>query len=136
MKATISKLIRSGVWGYALFWGWNLIFLAFMLLGFAPLILPELLVAAQANIIPVSFAATAILLILIPIVAVIAGLTLLRREPFNLFAFGYVVEGPLMLLVAMRLFVVREMTTVLAFVFVVAALGMATFVWQLLDKKI
>lgn len=121
---------------YGLFWAWNAIFLAFMLLGFAPLILPELLLAAQANIIPVSFAVNALLLILIPILAVILGATLLRREPRKLFALGYAVEGPLMLLVAIRIFVIRELTTALAFLFIVAALGMLAFVWDLLDKKI
>lgn len=121
---------------YGLFWTWNLIFLAFMLLGFAPLMLPELVLATQANIIPLSFAANALLLILIPIVAVILGITLLRREPRKLFALGYAVEGPLMLLVAIRIFVIRELNTTLLFVMIVAALGMLTFVWDLLDKKI
>ncbi len=121
---------------YGLFWAWNAIFLAFMLLGFAPLILPELLLAAQANIVPVSFAANALLLILIPIVAVILGITVLRRRPRQLFAFGYVVEGPLMLLAALRLFVIRELTTVLAFVLVIAAIGTLSFMWELLDRKI
>ena len=30
-------------WAYGLFWSWNAIFLAFMGLGFAPLILPEMI---------------------------------------------------------------------------------------------
>lgn len=136
MKKLFRSISNSGVLGYGLFWAWNLIFLAFMLLGFAPLILPSLLIGAQANIVPVSFAATALLLIFIPIVAVILGATVLRREPGKLFALGYAVEGPLMLLVAIRLFVVREMTTLMAFVFVIAALGMLAFFWQLLDRKI
>lgn len=136
MKNTLARIIRSNTLPYGLFWAWNAIFLAFMLLGFAPIMLPSFLLAAQENIVPVSFAATALLLILIPVSAVILGFTVLRREPYKLFALGYAVEGPLMLLVAIRLFVVREMTTILAFVFVVAALGMLTFVWQLVDKKI
>ncbi len=136
MKKLLHQINDSGVMWFGLFWTWNLIFLAFLLLGFAPLFLPSLLIGTQANIVPVSFAVTAILLVVIPIVAVILGATVLRREPRKLFALGYAVEGPLMLLVAIRLFVVREITTLMAFVFVVAALGMLTFVWQLLDKKI
>ncbi len=136
MQKTLTNLTRAGIFEYALFWVWNAVFLGFMLLGFAPLFLPDLVLAAQANIIPFALVATALLLILIPIACVILGFTVLRRQPRALFALGYAVEGPLMLVVAFRLFVVREMTPVLAFIFVVTALGMLAFVWQLLDKKI
>ncbi len=136
MEKIFRIITHTSLWSYGLFWAWNAIFLAFMLLGVAPLLLGDLFLAAQANIIPISFALNALLLVLIPVVAVILGITVLRREPHKLFAFGYAVEGPLMLLIALRLFVVRELTTVLTFVFVIAALGMLTFTWQLLDKKI
>lgn len=130
------KFIDTRILSYLLFWTWNAIFLAFMLLGFAPLIMLDLVNAVQANIVPVAYMAYALLLIAIPIACVMLGLTLLRNEPHKLFALGYAVEGPLMLLVALRFFVVRELTPALTFLFVIAALGMATFVWQLLDKKI
>lgn len=136
MKTQLRRLINTGILSYLLFWAWNAIFLAFMLLGFAPLILPDLVTAASAGIVPVAYVAYAALLITIPVVCVILGLTLLRREPHKLFALGYAVEGPLMLLIVIRFFVVRELTPALTFVFVIAALGMVTFVWELLDKKI
>lgn len=119
-----------------LFWAWNAIFLAFMLLGFAPLVILDLVNAVQANIIPVAYLLYALLLVAIPIACIILGLTRLRREPYKLFALGYAVEGPLILLVAVRFFVVRELTPALTFLFLIAALGMITFVWQLLDRKI
>lgn len=136
MKKLFSTIIHSPAWGYGLFWVWNLIFLAFILLGFAPLFLPMLIMGAQANIIPFTIVINALLLIVIPLCAVGIGIYLQRTAPGKLFAFGYAVEGPLMLLVAFRLFVVRELTMLLTFVLVIAALGMMTFVWQLLDKKI
>ncbi len=136
MKTQLRRLINTGIVSYLLFWGWNAIFLAFMLLGFAPLILPDLITAAAASIVPVAYVGYAALLIIIPVVCVILGLTVLRREPHKLFALGYAVEGPLMLLIVIRFFVVRELTPALTFVFVVAAVGMVTFVWELLDKKI
>lgn len=136
MNNTFKRLLLTPAWSYLLFWAWNAIFLAFMLLGFAPLILPGVFLAAQANIVPPGFLLTALLLILIPVLAVISGIAVWRREPRKLFAFGYAVEGPLMLLIAVRFFVVRELTPVLSLVFVVAGLGMVAFVWQLLDKKI
>ena len=40
------------IWAYGLFWSWNIIFLAFMAFGFAPRVLPEMLVAARDGVIP------------------------------------------------------------------------------------
>ncbi len=136
MKKNLSAILHSNVWAYGLFWSWNLIFLAFMLLGFAPLLLPGLFLGAQENIIPVTFFLNGLLLVLIPLISVILGITVFRHEPSKLLAFGYVVEGPLMLLVGIRFIAIREMTTALTFLFVLAALGMAAFLWDLLDKKI
>lgn len=121
---------------YLLFWAWNAIFLSFMLLGFAPLVMLDLVNAVQANIIPVAYLLYALLLVAIPIASIILGLTFLRWEPYKLFALGYAVEGPLMLLVVIRFFVVRELTPALMFLFLIAVLGMLTFVWQLLDRNI
>jgi putative PEP-CTERM system integral membrane protein len=136
MQNPIRQIINARRLSYVLFWAWNAMFLAFMLLGFAPLVLFDLINAVQANIMPLAYLVYALLLIAIPIVCVILGLTLLRREPLKLFALGYAVEGPLMLLIAIRFFIVRELTPALTFLLVVAALGMLTFVWQLLDRKI
>jgi len=42
-------------WGYFLFWTWNLIFLLFMFLGFAPYMLPQSIGAVRTGSIPVAF---------------------------------------------------------------------------------
>ena len=136
MKKLLQGIVRSGILGYALVLGLEPDLSGIHAPGICPAHPAESAARRAANIVPVSFAVTALLLIFIPIVAVLLGITVLRREPGKLFALGYAVEGPLMLLVAIRLFVVREMTTLLAFVFALAALGMLTFVWQLVDKKI
>src|SRR5262245_37606436 len=130
MKSLLTIIKDTRLWAYGLFWAWNVIFLAFMLLGFAPLLLPDLFTAAVNNIIPLAFLGYALLLIAIPLICVSLGLTLLRREPYKLFALGYAVEGPFMLLVAIRFFVVRELTPPLTFVLLIAAVGMGTFVWN------
>ena len=48
MKATLSKwlprLLNRRTWAYGLFWSWNVIFLAFALLGFAPQLLPDVII--------------------------------------------------------------------------------------------
>ena len=125
-----------GVFAYALFWSWNVIFLAFMALGFAPTLLPEMVNAVRTRTIPASFLAYALVLIIIPLAGVILGLTVLRRSPGRLLAFGYGIEGPLMLLVAIRFFAVREATPIVILLLTVAALGLAVFLWQVLDRRI
>jgi putative PEP-CTERM system integral membrane protein len=119
-----------------LFWSWNLIFLAFMTLGFSPRILPELIVSVRTNAIPVQFLFYALVLTSIPIVAVVLGLTVLRGAPRRLVAVGYVVEGPLMLMLAIRFFIIRQVTPGLAIVMGIAVLGMAAFLWSALDPHV
>jgi putative PEP-CTERM system integral membrane protein len=138
-KQTITSIIKRlhlRGWAYGLFWSWNLIFLAFMSLGFAPQLLPEMITAVRVGQIPAAFLVTAGLLTAIPALAVILGLTILRRYPGRLLALGYGVEGPLMLLLAVRFFVVRELILGVALLLAMAGLGLATYLWQLLDRNI
>ncbi|MBN1217520.1 MAG: TIGR02921 family PEP-CTERM protein [Anaerolineae bacterium] len=130
------KLVNAKGWGYGLFWSWNLIFLAFMALGFAPQVLPEMITAVRTGTVPAAYLVYAVILTLIPLVAVILGATVLRRSPGRLLQLGYGVEGPVMLLVALRFFVVRELTPAVTLLLVIAGLGMATLLWQILDRGI
>jgi putative PEP-CTERM system integral membrane protein len=134
-KSTRSKNRRE-VWAYGLFWSWNLIFLAFMTLGFAPTALPDLIAEVRTGLIPIQYLLFALVLAAIPAIAVILGLTVLRRSPGKLFSMGYVVEGPLMLLLAVRFFLIRQANPGITLIMAVALLGMAAFMWQLLDPKI
>lgn len=119
-----------------LFWSWNLIFLAFMTLGFSPRILPELIVSVRTNAIPVQFLFYALILTSIPIIAMLLGMTVLRQAPRRLLALGYVVEGPLMLMLAVRFFIIRQMTPGVAIVMGIAVLGMGAFLWFALDPHL
>ena len=85
--------MKKQTWAYGLFWSWNLIFLAFMFLGFAPQLLPEMIVAVRSGTIPSAFLVYAVILTLVPAVAVILGLTILRRSPGRLLTLGYGIEG-------------------------------------------
>jgi putative PEP-CTERM system integral membrane protein len=118
-----------------LFWSWNLIFLAFMSLGFAPIMLPETFIAVRTGAIPISFLVYALVLAFIPVLAVILGLTVLRRSPSRLFALGYVIEGPLMLILAVRFFAIRQASPGMNLILSVALAGMAAFLWTLLDPR-
>ncbi len=120
---------------FGLFWSWNLVFLAFMSLGFAPIMLPELFTAVRTGVIPPAYLIYALVLAVIPVATVILGLTVLRRSPGRLFALGYVVEGPLMLLLAVRFFAIRQVTPGTMLVMSIAFLGMAAFLWHLLDPR-
>jgi putative PEP-CTERM system integral membrane protein len=121
---------------YGLFWSWNLIFLAFMVLGFAPRMLPDLFSSVSTGLIPLSYLVYALILSAIPLATMLLGLTVLRRQPRRLFALGYVVEGPLMLLLAIRFFIIRQATLAVILVLLVACLGMAAFLWNVLDPAI
>ncbi len=52
-----AKNIIHGIAG-GLFWSWNIIFLAFMFLGFAPTVLPKTITAVRTNAIPASTTGT------------------------------------------------------------------------------
>jgi putative PEP-CTERM system integral membrane protein len=119
-----------------LFWSWNLIFLAFMTLGFAPRVLPELIIAVRTSVIPLQFLLYALVLTLVPVASIILGLTVLRHHPGRLLALGYVVEGPLMLMLAVRFFFIRQATPGLMIVLGIAILGMAAFFWYLMHPKV
>jgi putative PEP-CTERM system integral membrane protein len=134
MNIEIKKKNRLDIFAYALFWSWNVIFLAFMVFGFAPRLLPEVILAISTGTLPVLYLVYAILLTCIPLVAVILGVTSLRRAPAHLFALGFVVEGPLMILLAIRFFVIRQSTPGIQFLLAIAMLGMLAFLWRLLDR--
>ena len=120
---------------YFLFWSWNLIFVAFMGLGFGPVLLPETIKAVRTGLIPGEYVMYVLVLALIPLAAVVLGLTRLRREPGRLLAMGYVVEGPLMLLLAVRLFLIRQATPAVTVLLLTAFLGMAAFLWDVLSPE-
>ena len=124
------------VGAYALFWSWNAIFLAFMCLGFAPTLLPELINAVRTDMIPFHFLVYGVILVIIPLVGIVLGLTVLRRSPAKLLMLGYGVEGPLMVIVAVRFFALRQVMPMMALLLGIVVLGLAIFVWQLVDRSI
>ena len=62
----LRKLFNKEGWAYGLFWSWNIIFLAFMFLGFAPNVLMEMITAVTTGEIPANFLWYAAILTLIP----------------------------------------------------------------------
>lgn len=126
---------RQSKFGAYLFWSWNLIVLAFVLLGFAPTLLPELIRSIDLKVIPPFYLALLAGVIAVPIASIILGLTVLRRSPSRLLAFGYVIEGPLMLLLLFRFFAIRQGNPSVNLIMIVALLGMAAFLWYLFSSS-
>jgi putative PEP-CTERM system integral membrane protein len=110
--------------------------MAFMLLGFAPQLLPEVLSAVRTGEIPTAFLVYGVTLSAIPVAAIVVGATVLRRSPGRLLAFGYGVEGPLMLVLLVRFFVIRQVMPPVILLLSVAGAGLVTLLWQILDCRI
>ncbi len=136
VTSLIRELFSVRFWGYFLFWSWNIIFLAFMFLGFAPYMLPQVIQAVRIGLIPAAFLLYAVILTIIPAAAAILGATVLRRSPGLLLTLGYGVEGPLMLALTIRFFAIREATAAVTLLLIVAGLGWLTLLWQILDRRI
>lgn len=128
---TQSRLMR---WAKGLFWGWNIIFLAFMILGFAPRLIPDLISAIRTNSITPLFLFYAVFLSLVPPLTMAFAYLVLRQDAYRLFALGYVIEGPLMLILAVRFFAIRQGSTGLMFLMYYVFLAMSAFLWDLIDR--
>ncbi len=123
-------------WAKGLFWTWNVIFLAFMLLGFAPLQLPSLIQGVREGTTPAIYLVFCLVLTAIPVVSVLIGALFLRKLPGRLFALGYVVEWPLLLILLFRFFLIREGNPAITVLLVWLAVAEAAFLWFLLDRRI
>lgn len=132
----MSKLVKRSFWSYFLFWSWNIIFLSFILLGLLPLHGSQMIQDVSDGLVSPVYLGYLALLIVVPLVAVILGATRLRTAPDKLFMLAYGVEWPLMILVLIRFFVIREMTPPVGFILGTAGLGFLVLLWHILDSKI
>jgi putative PEP-CTERM system integral membrane protein len=131
----MKQIIKSPFWGYAIFWSWNLIFLLFFTLGFAPIVLVSLVQAVREGWVQSSFLIFGGLMVLIPVVSVVLGLTVLLKHSNRLLALFYGVEGPLLLVLCVRFFIVGEATPAVTVIMAAAFIGFAALLWCLLDKR-
>ena len=129
VKSIIRNIVGTNAWGYILFWPWNLVFCAFMLFGFAPLVLVQVLISVAGGIVPPIYLVVGVILVLIPLSAVALAATVLRRSPERLFALAYGVEWPLMFMLALRFFVLRDATPGVTLILSLATLGNAVLLW-------
>jgi putative PEP-CTERM system integral membrane protein len=139
MNATAKPSRRGGlkrVLQQVLFWLWNAIFVAIMALGFFPETVPQIIKSVQSGTTPTVYLFFALTLVMIPFAAVLIGLFVLRKSPERLFALGYVVEWPLLLILLFRFFFIREGNPAITVLLVWLAIGLTAFVWHLLDRRL
>ncbi len=127
---------RASFWGPGLFWSWNLIYTTVFIFGFSPFILVDLWSGVRENIIPGLMVFNALLLIIIPIIAMILAATVFRKRPADLLTFGYGIEGPLMLGLLLRFFAIRQMTPGMLVLLCLAIAGVSAVLWKLLDDQL
>jgi len=130
------RLRLSARIGGVLFWTWNVIFLAIILLGFAPMQLPEMIKSVRSGVTPLIYLVFTLVLIALPIVATLIAVLVLRKRPTQLFALGYVVEWPLLMVLMFRFFFIREGNPAITVLLVWLAVAEAVFLWHLIDERI
>ncbi len=119
-----------------LFWTWNIICLAFIGLGFIPQVFPQLIQSIQFGTTPIAYLVYAVVLILIPIASLLLGIFALRKSPSRLFALGYVLEWPLLLILMFRFFLIREGNLSITLLLIWLAVALTVFLWHLLDRQL
>ena len=97
---------------YSIFWLWNLTFITVVYAGILPFIGIPLIRATFDGAVPVDFLVTFVALIAVPTVCTVIGAWRLREQPRELMRLFYGVEVPLFAWCLIRLFLIREFTSV------------------------
>ncbi|MFK7805614.1 MAG: TIGR02921 family PEP-CTERM protein, partial [Anaerolineae bacterium] len=136
-KRSVWRLLieNRAIWGTIIFWVYNLTFLAFIGFGFGPIVLPSVIQGVRVGMIPGFYAAFGAILVSIPLITAILGITVFRKDTGKLFLLGYGIEGPLMLVLAVRFFGLGQTTLAVKIIMTVAIIGMITLLWHLLDPE-
>lgn len=136
MLGKLRAMLRLDRIGKGLFWGWNLAFLCLMFLGFAPGLLPEAIEGVMDGDLPLPFLGVLLVATLLPLAVSLLGYARLRDSGRQLLALGFGVEGPLMALLLLRVFGVREANPAMALLLGLTFVGTMAFLWQLIDRGI
>ncbi|WP_424097339.1 TIGR02921 family PEP-CTERM protein [Moorena producens] len=97
---------------YSIFWLWNLMFLTVVYAGILPIIGILLIRETFDGAVPVDFFVTFVALIAVPTVCTVIGGWRLTTQPRELMRLFYGVEVPLFAWCLIRLFLIREFTSV------------------------
>jgi putative PEP-CTERM system integral membrane protein len=125
MKTAI-HLLCAGI-----FWIWNVCFLLLIYFGLLPLSGFEVVRAMVDGTIPFPFVVSLLGLLLVPPICTGLGAWRLRKHPVLLMRLFYGIEAPLLVLLLLRLFVLRQTTPGSTFVLAAFGLAIATFALEL-----
>lgn len=117
------------------FWGWNSIFILFVILLMFSGLVSAIFFAALGGDIPISFVFSILLLIAIPILAIVLAVRKKDRDSAFLMKLFFGVELPIFLAALIRLFVLRQITPGSALLLITIAIACAYFLWSLYENK-
>jgi putative PEP-CTERM system integral membrane protein len=131
-KPKLAKVIK--LTQYSIYWGYNTVYLIFLAL------ISSLLMSSffmSDIIVPWHVVVTAYLFIVTPIIFVILGLMKpIRQHPARLMKLFFGAEIPIISLIVLRLFVVRQMTPVVGLFFLSLTVGIIGLLVKVFLKKI
>lgn len=115
--------------GYLVFFGWNLWFFVWMWFGLGPVLLMPMTVAVFAGMVPLPFALCGLLLLLMPALGLLAAaLPRFRTDPGRLLSLFYGVQAPVMLLLAVRMFAIQQLTLATGLLLAIGFIGSLSLV--------
>ncbi len=117
--------------GLTLFWTWSFIFSVFIFAGLGPTVLGALLQSAYFGDLPWDFALFTFLLIGLPFVFIPVGFYLTARRPGQVLALFYGLQGPVLFLCLVRLFLVRELNPATSLVLALMTAAMLGFAGEI-----
>lgn len=120
------------IFPHLVFWCWNAVFLTVAAFGVTPLVTAGLMAALLHDHGTLTILAAAVLVMAVPLAATVIGALLLRGDPARLFRLFYAVEAPLFVLALARLFLIRELTSGVAYLFLAAIAGVGAYLYRLL----
>ncbi len=122
---------------YGIFWSWNIILMVLLIFvqvetGFLTNIIHDAFIGRA----PWDHTLYVLLIFAIPILCIVLGFTKLRKQPIQLLRLFYGVELPLVFLMIARLVMFREMTPATLLIFLAMALGMFSYLIELIGGKL
>lgn len=118
--------------GHALFWSWNMIFLSFFFLGVFPFVVWYFIIGTLEGVVPWDLTLFSALLLAVPPACMVFAYHFLLREPHKLTRLLFVIEGPILILCLVRIFLVRELTGGVAQVLLTGYAGAFFYLYEML----
>ncbi|MCB9743330.1 MAG: TIGR02921 family PEP-CTERM protein [Alphaproteobacteria bacterium] len=124
-------ITHRGLWGHGIFWSWHLVYLCLLGFGILPYVAAPLAEAWWQGYTPTGFFLTCVALTLLPLVSLGLGALRFLRQPDKLLGLFYGLAAPALTVLMFRLFVIKEMTSGVAYVGLVLVAAMLAYAVEL-----